>query len=309
AIPTRTCDANVVIKFLQGNILSRFGFPRAIVSDGGKHFCNRLFEKLMTKYAISHKVATPYHPQTSEQVETSNKQIKIILEKMVNSSRKDWSRRLDDALWAQQTTYKGVLGMSPFRLVYRKACHLPVEIEHKAFWAIKKMNFDLDSAGKERLLQLSELEELRNEAYENSKIYKDKVKRLHDAHPRIVYEWIQGLELIFEVMDCPDRYRVICAQLQLTGDARLWWNAYWSMRPEENEGCTWERFKEMIREKYYPTYYRAEIERQFLSLKQGTCTLDEYEREFTRLGAFVPDLVRTEAQRAQHFTNGLFPAV
>ncbi|CAA0831348.1 Unknown protein, partial [Striga hermonthica] len=117
--------------------------------------------------------------------------------------------------------------------------------------------------------------------------------------PRIVDEWIQGLEFIFEVMECPERYRVICAQLQLTGDARLWWNAYWGMRPGEKAGCTWEMLKDLIREKYYPTYYRAEMERQFLSLRQGTRTVDEYEREFTRLAAFVPDLVRTEAQRAQ----------
>ncbi|CAA0819335.1 Unknown protein, partial [Striga hermonthica] len=72
---------------------------------------------------------------------------------------------------------------------------------------------------------------------------------------------------------------------------------------------TWDRFREMIREKYYPTYYRAEMERQFLSLRQGTRSVDEYEREFSRLGAFVPDLVRTEAQRAQRFTDGLFPGV
>ncbi|CAA0819828.1 Unknown protein, partial [Striga hermonthica] len=122
-------------------------------------------------------------------------------------------------------------------------------------------------------------------------------------------EWIQGLEFIFEVMDCPDRYRVICAQLQLTGDARLWWNAYWSMRPGEKAGCTWDMLKELIREKYYPTYYRAEMERQFLSLQQGTRTVDEYEREFTRLAAFVSDMVRTEAQRAQRFIDGLYPAV
>ncbi|CAA0811869.1 Unknown protein, partial [Striga hermonthica] len=127
--------------------------------------------------------------------------------------------------------------------------------------------------------------------------------------PRIVDEWIQGLELIFEVMDYPDRYRVICAQLQLTGDARLCWNAYWSMRPGKKEGCTWDRFKELIREKYYPTYYRAEMERQFLSLKQGTRSVDKYEREFTRLAAFIPNLVRTEAQRAQRFIDGLYPAV
>ncbi|CAA0835213.1 Unknown protein, partial [Striga hermonthica] len=127
--------------------------------------------------------------------------------------------------------------------------------------------------------------------------------------PRVVDEWIQGLEFIFEVMECPERYRVICAQLQLTGDARLWWNAYWGMRPGEKAGCTWEMFKDLVREKYYPTYYRAEMERQFLSLRQGTRTVDEYEREFTRLAAFVPDLVRTEAQRVQRFIDGLYPAV
>ncbi|CAA0835296.1 Unknown protein, partial [Striga hermonthica] len=132
-------------------------------------------------------------------------------------------------------------------------------------------------------------------------------KFLGQGDPRIVDEWIQGLEFIFEVIDCPDRYRVICAQLQLTGDARLWWNAYWSMRPGEKAGCTWEMLKELVREKYYPTYYRAEMEHQFLSLQQGTRTVDEYEREFNRLAAFV--LVCTEAQRAQHFIDGLYIAV
>ncbi|CAA0828816.1 Unknown protein, partial [Striga hermonthica] len=127
--------------------------------------------------------------------------------------------------------------------------------------------------------------------------------------PRIVDEWIQGLEFIFEVMECPDRYRVVCAQLQLTGDARLWWNAYWSMRPGEKAGCTWDMFKELVRDKYYPSYYRAEMERQFLALQQGTRTVNEYEREFTRLAAFASDLVRMEGQRAQRFIDGLFPAV
>ncbi|CAA0815822.1 Unknown protein, partial [Striga hermonthica] len=130
-----------------------------------------------------------------------------------------------------------------------------------------------------------------------------------ERDPRIVDEWIQGLEFIFEVMECPDRYRVVCAQLQLTGDARLWWNAYWSMRPGENAGCTWDMFKELVRDKYYPSYYRAEMERQFLALQQGTRTVDEYEREFTRLAGFALDLVRTEAQRAQRFIDELYPAV
>ncbi|KAL8156049.1 hypothetical protein AgCh_001215 [Apium graveolens] len=99
------------------------------------------------------------------QAEVSNREIKRILEKVVCPSRKDWSLKLYAVVWAYRTTYKIPLEMSSLQLVYGKGCHFPVELEHKAYWALKKLNLDLDAAGKKRMLQLNELDEFRLQAY------------------------------------------------------------------------------------------------------------------------------------------------
>ncbi|GJU86875.1 reverse transcriptase domain-containing protein [Tanacetum coccineum] len=135
----------------------------------------------MSKYGVTHRLSTAYHPQTSGQVEVTNRGLKRILERTVGENRASWSDKLDNALWAFRTAYKTPIGCTPYKLVYGKSCHLPVELEHKAYWALKHANFDLKTAGDYRKLQLNELHELRDQAYENSLIYKEKTKRIHDA--------------------------------------------------------------------------------------------------------------------------------
>ncbi|GJT37633.1 reverse transcriptase domain-containing protein [Tanacetum coccineum] len=178
ALPTN--DARVVCKFLK-SLFARFGAPRAIISDRGTHFCNDQFAKVMLKYGVTHRLSTAYHPQTSGQVEVSNRGLKRILERTVGENRASWSDKLDDALWAFRTAYKTPIGCTPYKLVYGKACHLPIELEHKAYWALKHTNFDIKTAGDHRKVQLNELNELRDHAYENSLIYKEKTKRIHDS--------------------------------------------------------------------------------------------------------------------------------
>nr|GEU30248.1 reverse transcriptase domain-containing protein [Tanacetum cinerariifolium] len=148
ALPTN--DARVVCKFLK-SLFARFGTPQAIISDRSTHFCNDQFEKVMRKCGVTDRLSTAYHPQTSGQVE------------------------------AFCTFYKTPIGCTPYKIIYGKACHLLIELEHKAYLALKQTNFDLSVMGGHRKIQFNELNELRDHAYENSLIYKEKTKRIHDS--------------------------------------------------------------------------------------------------------------------------------
>jgi transposase InsO family protein len=172
AMQCRKASTEESITMIKNVIFPRFGTPRILISDGETQFTGKSFKKCLSKLGIEHRVCTAYHPQTNGQAETSNRQLKGILNKTIEKGAKDWSKKLDGALWAYRTVFKTPICMTPYQFVYGKACHLPVELEHKAYWAIKEMNLDLDTAVVKRRIQISELEEMRLKVYENASIYK-----------------------------------------------------------------------------------------------------------------------------------------
>ncbi|GJT61092.1 reverse transcriptase domain-containing protein [Tanacetum coccineum] len=149
-------------------------------------------EKAMKRYGVVHRFSTAYHPRTNGLVKNMDRVIKRLLEKTIRNNRKDWSYKLDDALWAFRTAFKTPLGITPFRIIYGKACHLPLKLEHKAYWAIKNCNLDLTKAGENRFLQINEMDELRLDAYETSISYKERTKRWHDKRIKTPTNYEKG---------------------------------------------------------------------------------------------------------------------
>ncbi|GJR27135.1 reverse transcriptase domain-containing protein [Tanacetum coccineum] len=193
ALPTN--DARVVVAFLK-KLFCHFKMPKALISDRGTHFCNKIIEKTMKRYRVNHRFSTSYHPQTSGQVENTNRALKRILEKTVKDNHAIWLRKLIDALWDFCTAYKTPTGTTSYKLIYGKNYHLPFEIEHRAYWALKNCNPDLIAAGEKRMFQLHELDELRHQAYENSRLYKERTKVWHDRKLRMRKEFKQGNKVL-----------------------------------------------------------------------------------------------------------------
>jgi hypothetical protein len=180
AMPCHKASTEESIAMIKSMIFPHFGTPRILISDGGTHFTGKNFKKCLSKLGIEHRISTAYHPQTKGQAETSNRQLKSILNKTIEKGGKDWSKKLDGALWAYRTAFKTPIGTTHYQFVYGKACHLPVELEHKAYWAIKEMNLNLDAAMVKQRIQISELEEMRLKVYENASIYIERIKRWYD---------------------------------------------------------------------------------------------------------------------------------
>nr|GEZ25190.1 reverse transcriptase domain-containing protein [Tanacetum cinerariifolium] len=223
ALPTN--DARVVCKFLK-SLFARFGTPRTIISDHGTHFFNDQFAKVMLKYGVTHRLATAYHPQTSGQVEVSNHGLKRILERTEGENHASWSDKSDDALWAFHTAFKTPIGCTPYKLMYGKACHLPIKLKHKAYWALKHCNYDLLTVGDHQNVQLNELNKLHDQAYEKCLIYKEKTNRIHDSKIKDRIFNIGDRDLLFN-----SRLKIFSGKLKTAGLDHLLLPKYSLMAP------------------------------------------------------------------------------
>ncbi|KAI3744489.1 hypothetical protein L1987_57571 [Smallanthus sonchifolius] len=284
-----TSDARVMVGFLK-KLFSKFGTPRAIISDRGTHFCNSQMEKVLPRYGVTHRLSTAYHPQSSGQVENANRGVKRILGKTVGKNRKDWSNKLDDAHWAFRTAFKTPIGTTPFRIIYGKVCHLPVELEHKAYWDLNAVNLDLPQAARHRFLQLHELDELRDEAYARSWSYKERTKALHDL-------WLKGVK----DFKCGDRVLLYNSRLKLfPGKLKSRWTGpytvkeifpYGTVELQDGEGNRGQNGEgKPSKTKFQcPSRYARKLE----SVSRGTRETNEFARSWVPCG--LDRLTRTQS--------------
>ena len=157
-----------MVNFLLEEIFVRYGVPREIVTDQGTQFTSKLVKDITKKYQIKHKRSTPYHPQANGQVESTNKTLEAINTKTVAMNRKNWEEKLKDALWAYRITWKDNIGFTPYQLVYGKEVLLPIKFQIHTFKMAVDLGIDLNEAQQERIQQLNQLDEMRQQAEETT---------------------------------------------------------------------------------------------------------------------------------------------
>jgi hypothetical protein len=176
----RSASEESVIDFLYEDIFTRFGIPREIVTDNGAQFTSNSMQALTQRYQIKHYKYSPYHPQENGQVESTNKVLEVILTKTVQQHHKDWADRLLEALWAYRTTWRNTTGFTPYELVYGKHVLLPIELQVKTFRTTAQLGIDLSEAQKQRIAQLNELDEIRQDAVQHTVLVQEQRARWHD---------------------------------------------------------------------------------------------------------------------------------
>nr|GEU63210.1 DNA-directed DNA polymerase [Tanacetum cinerariifolium] len=236
ALPTN--DARVVVKNLK-SLFARFGTPRAIISDRRTYFCNDKFAKVMSKYGVTHHLAAAYHPQTSGQVEVLNHGLKRILKRVVGENRASWSAKLEDALWAFRTAYKTPIGCTPYKLVYGKSCHLPIELEHKAYWALNMCGY---CKNRKKIAKTVQKQTRKQKEYTRAGILSSKVNKNQLSNPADIFYFVTGnTNEIFP--------------LSLADEAKQWW-----MNERDGKITVWEELVEKFFCKVYPESYDGEEE-------------------------------------------------
>jgi hypothetical protein len=188
----------LVVNFLFEEIFVRFGVLREIVIDQGEQFNSKMVKDLARKYQIKHQKSTPYHPQANGQVESTNKTLEAIMTKIVQINRKDWSDKLQEALWAYKITWKNSIGFTPYQLVYGKQVLLPIEFQLHTFKLATDLGIDLSEAQKERIMQLNQLEEMRQASFEHKILIQQQRAHWHDKYIKKKQFKIGDYDLLFD---------------------------------------------------------------------------------------------------------------
>ncbi|GJZ27865.1 reverse transcriptase domain-containing protein [Tanacetum coccineum] len=325
------------IKYLMAkqDAKSRFGTPRAIISDRGTHFCNDQFAKVMAKYGVTHRLSTPYHPQTSGQVEVSNRGIKRILERTIGENRASWSDKLDDALWAFRLPTKTLLDVLLIGANRKSQINELNELRDEAYEILLLMLPKRTSTSETPAITLDAIRQLIADftaaleaqtasmasASNPTNITGTPAVKTGNYKEFISYQpfyfngtegavglirWFEQTESVFSQSICAEENKVTFATGTLTDDALSWWNAYAQLiRIEQANKITWIELKRLLTNKYCPRTEVMKMEDEFYNLVVKGNDLKTYIRRFQELAVLCPNMVPNAKKLMEAFIGGL----